>query len=148
MNGLMAWQTGFPLTVTGSSNFTGTPYPNLVGNPTLSASKRSVKSWFNTSAFANPANYTLGNAPRTLPSTRGPNYTNANVSLTKNFRLRENAILQFRAEAFNVFNHPQLGLPNTGFSPNSSGVNTNSLFGTISSALDPRDIQLGMHLNW
>jgi hypothetical protein len=148
LNGLMAWQTGFPLTVTGSNNFTGTPYPNLTGNPTLPASKRSIKQWFNTSAFAKPADYTLGNAPRTLPATRGPNYTNANASLTKNFRLRENIILQFRAEAFNVFNHPQLGMPNTGFSPNSSGVNTNSLFGTINSALDPRTIQLGMHLGW
>jgi hypothetical protein len=144
----MAWQTGFPLTVTGSNNFTGTPYPNLAGNPTLPASKRSIKQWFNTSAFAKPADYTLGNAPRTLPATRGPNYTNANASLTKNFRLWENTILQFRAEAFNVFNHPQLGMPNTGFSPNSSGVNTNSLFGTINSALDPRTIQLGMHLGW
>lgn len=148
LNGLMAWQTGFPLTVTGSNNFTGTPYPNLAGNPTLPASKRSIKQWFNTSAFAKPTDYTLGNAPRTLPATRGPNYTNANASLTKNFRLWENSILQFRAEAFNVFNHPQLGMPNTGFSPNSSGVNTNSLFGTINSALDPRTIQLGMHLGW
>jgi Carboxypeptidase regulatory-like domain len=148
LNGLMAWQTGFPLSVTGSSNFTGTPYPNLAGNPTLPASKRSVKGWFNTNAFANPANYTLGNAPRTLPATRAPNYTNANASLTKNFRLPGDMVLEFRAEAFNVFNHPQLGVPNTGFSPNAAGVNTNSLFGTINSALDPRDIQLGMHLNW
>ncbi|HTF70206.1 MAG TPA: TonB-dependent receptor [Edaphobacter sp.] len=148
LNGLLAWQTGFPLTVTGSNNFTGTPYPNLAGNPTLPASKRSINQWFNTAAFAKPADYTLGNAPRTLPATRGPNYTNANASLTKNFRLWESSVLQFRTEAFNVFNHPQLGTPNTSFSPNSSGVNTNSLFGTINSALDPRSIQLGMHLRW
>jgi hypothetical protein len=148
LNGLMAWQTGFPLSVTGTNNFTGTLYPNLTGNPTLSASNRSVKKWFNTTAFTNPANYTLGNSPAYLPATRAPNYTNANTSLIKNFGLWRNAILEFRVEAFNVFNHPQLSAPNTSFSPNSSGVNTNSLFGTISSALDPRDIQLGAHLSW
>jgi hypothetical protein len=148
LNGLIAWQTGFPLTITGTNNFTGTPYPNVVGSPTLAASKRSVHEWFNVGAFANPANYTLGNASRSLPATRAPNYTNANTSLTKNFRLPENAVLQFRAEVFNVFNHPQLGTPNESFSPNSSGVNTSSTFGTITSALDPRDIQLGLHLNW
>jgi hypothetical protein len=148
LNGLMAWQTGFPLAVTGTNNFTGTPYPNLTGNPTLPASSRSVKGWFNTSAFTNPANYTLGNAPSRLPATRAPSYTNANVSLTKNFKIREIATLEFRAEAFNVFNHPQLNGPNTTFSPNSSGVNTNSLFGTITSALDPRDLQLALHLSW
>jgi hypothetical protein len=148
LNGLMARQTGFPLSVTGTNNFTGTSYPNLIANPTLPRAQRSVKEWFNTAAFGNPANYTLGNSPRTLPATRAPNYTNANASLTKNFRLRENATLEFRAEAFNVFNHPQLGTPYVGFVPNASGVNTSSNFGTITSALDPRDIQLGMHLAW
>jgi hypothetical protein len=148
LNGLVAWQTGFPLSITGSNNFTGTPYPNLVGNPTLHASERSVKQWFNIQAFANPANYTIGNSPRTLPATRAPNYTNVNASLTKNFKFTERWNLQFRTEAFNVFNHPQLNPPNVTFAPNSSGVNTNSLFGTITSALDPRDIQFGLHLSW
>lgn len=147
-NGLVAWQTGFPLQVTGTNNFTGTPYPNLTGNPTLPASQRSIHKWFNTSAFANPADYTLGNSPAYLPATRGPNYTNANISLTKDVALWKKATLQFRVEAFNVFNHPQLNAPNTSFSPSASGVNTNSLFGTITSALDPRDIQLGMHLSF
>jgi len=148
LNGLIQWETGFPLTITGTNNFTGTSYPNVTGNPTLPASKRSVKGWFNTTAFTNPANYTLGNEGRTLRATRGPNFTNTNASLTKNFRLPENATLQFRAEVFNAFNHPQLGSPNTSFSPNAAGVNTSSTFGTITSAQDPRNIQLGMHLSW
>jgi len=148
LNGLLAWQTGFPISVTGSNNFTGTPYPNISGNPTLPSSQRSVKQWFNVNAFAKPTDYTIGTAPRELPSTRAPGYTNANTSLTKNYTFREKVTLQFRAEAFNVFNHPQLNAPNTTFSPNSSGVNTNSAFGTITSALDPRDLQFGLHLNW
>lgn len=154
INGIVAWQTGVPLSVTGANNFTnttgtsGTTYPNLTGNPTLPASKRSASNWFNTSAFANPAAFTIGNSPRTLSSTRGPNYTNANLSLIKKLYFGDRWILELRTEAFNVFNHPQLNLPNTTFSPNSSGINTNSLFGKVTGALDPRDIQLGAHLSW
>src|SRR6202034_2930302 len=105
---------------------TGSPYPSVSGNPTLAAPQRSVHGWFNTAAFLNPPNYTLGNEGRTLRATRGPNYTNANTSLTKNISLLEKATLQFRVEVFNVFNHPQLGTPNTTFSPNAAGVNTSS----------------------
>lgn len=146
VQGIMQWLTGTPLTVTGSNNFTGTPFPDLVGNPTLPAGQRSVKQWFNTAAFANPAAYTIGNAPRTLRATRGPNFTNMNASLIKKLTL-EKWTLEMRGEAFNLFNHPQLNNPNTSFSPNASGVNTNALFGTINSALDPRVFQIGLHLS-
>jgi hypothetical protein len=155
LNGLLAWQTGFPLSVNGTSNFTGLPYPNLTGNPTLPSSQRSVKKWFNTSAFTNPADYQIGTGPRELPATRAPGYTNVNASLTKNFKLWSTGVLQFRVEAFNVFNHPQLNAPNTNFAPEPnttanpmSTTTTNSAFGTITSALDPRDLQLGLHLGW
>jgi hypothetical protein len=77
----------------------------------------------------------------------GPNYTNVNASLTKKFQFGDKWTLDFRTEAFNAFNHPQLGGPNTSFTPNAAGVNTNSTFGTINSALDPRDIQFGLHLS-
>jgi hypothetical protein len=151
INGLIQWEMGTPLSITGSNNYTGTPFPDLVGNPTLAASHRSVTKWFNTAAFANPVLYTIGNAPRTLSATRGPNYTNANASLTKNFNFGSRWDLQLRAEAFNVFNHPQLNNPNTSFAPstNASGATDQSpSFGMITSALDPRDIQLGAHLSW
>jgi hypothetical protein len=147
INGIVSWLTGTPLSITGSNNFTGTPFPDLVGNPALPADQRSVNKWFNTAAFANPAPYTIGNSPRTLRATRGPNFTNVNASLTKKFAMGDNWALDVRGEAFNVFNHPQLNNPNTSFSPNSSGVNTNSLFGFITSALDPRVFQIGIHLS-
>jgi len=147
INGILSWQTGTPLSITGSNNFTGTPFPDLVGNPTLRASKRNVSHWFNTAAFANPASYTIGDSPRTLGATRGPGYTNVNASLTKNIYVREKWHLELRAEAFNVFNHPQFNNPNTSFTPNTSNINTNSLFGVITSSLDPRDFQIGIHLS-
>lgn len=146
LQGIVQWQTGTPLTVTGSNNFTGTPFPDLVGNPTLPRDQRNPNHWFNTAAFANPAAYTIGNAPRTLPATRGPNFTNVNASLIKKVTL-EKWTLEMRGEAFNLFNHPNLNNPNTSFSPNSSGVNTNAAFGTITSAMDPRVFQIGLHLS-
>jgi hypothetical protein len=146
LQGIVQWQTGTPLSVTGSNNFTGTPFPNLIGSPTLPSGQRSIKQWFNTAAFANPVAYTLGNSPRTLPATRGPNFTNVNASLIKKVSL-EKWTLEMRGEAFNLFNHPQLNNPNTTFSPNASGVNTNALFGQITSALDPRVFQIGLHLS-
>jgi hypothetical protein len=146
LQGIVQWLTGTPLSITGSNNFTGTPFPDLVGNPTLPANQRSIKQWFNTLAFANPAAYTIGNSPRTLRATRGPNFTNVNASLIKKVSL-EKWTLEMRAEAFNLFNHPQLNNPNTSFSPNASGVNTNAVFGQITSALDPRVFQIGLHLS-
>ena len=141
LQGIVQWLTGTPLSVTGSNNFTATPFPDLVGKPTLPANQRSITHWLNTSAFANPAAYTIGNSPRTLRATRGPNFTNVNASLIKNLSL------EMRAEAFNAANHPQLNNPNTSFSPNASGVNTNAVFGQITSALDPRVYQIGLHLS-
>ncbi len=146
IQGIVQWMSGTPLSITGSNNFTGTPFPDLAGNPSLSRDQRSVKRWFNTSAFANPSAYTIGNGPRTLPSTRNPNFANANVSLIKKVAW-EKWTLEMRGESFNLFNHPNLNGPNTSFSPNSNGVNQNALFGTITSALDPRVFQIGLHLS-
>lgn len=146
VNGIATMQTGSPLMVRGASNFTGIPYPNLIANPTLPASERSVARWFDTGAFLNPAPYTIGNAPRTLPDTRGPGMINLNASLFKTFRLTERARLDFRAESFNVFNHVNLNDPGVTFTPNTQGVNNNAAFGRITTAMDPRRCQMGLRL--
>jgi hypothetical protein len=120
-------------------------WPNVLFDP---SSKRSVNQWFNTAAFANPPNFVIGDVPATLPDTRGPGFINSDLSATKNFTLRERWKLQIRGEAFNALNHVNYNSPNTSFSPNSQGVNTNALFGHITSSLSARAIQLGMHLAW
>jgi hypothetical protein len=68
------------------------------------------------------------------------------LSAFKNFRLAEGKTLQFRFESFNALNHVNLNNPNTSFSPNRQGVNTNALFGRISSAMDARRLQLGLRM--
>jgi hypothetical protein len=144
--GIVTLQTGRPFTVallseidnsgTGRSilGFGANDRPNLVGNP--EASNQTTQQWFNTAAFAFPAPGTFGNAGRNILD--GPGFQNVNASLVKNTALTERVNLQFRAEAFNLFNHPNFNLPD-----NFLGSPT---FGRITSARDPRHIQFGLKL--
>jgi len=144
--GIITVQSGRPFTVallseidnsgTGRSilGFGANDRPNVVGNPDLS--NRTTEQWFNTSAFAFPAPGTFGNAGRNILD--GPGFQTVNVSLMKNTALSERFKLQFRAEAFNLFNHPNFNLPD-----NFLGSPT---FGRITSARDPRHIQFGLKL--
>ncbi|WP_321474244.1 carboxypeptidase regulatory-like domain-containing protein [uncultured Paludibaculum sp.] len=143
-NGVLTLQDGLPLVIRGASNFLA-DRPNSTGtsarldNPTITK-------WFDTTAFVNPPDYTFGNVGRTLPDVRAPGLVNLDFSLVKNTRLWERYNIQFRAEAFNVTNRVNLLEPNTSFSPGSDGRNRSGTFGVISSARDPRVVQLGLKL--
>jgi len=139
-------QSGSPLIVRGASNFTGIAFPNQLHSATLPPSQRSVNEWFDTSAFMNPPNFTVGNAPRTLPDTRGPGMFNMNVSAFKVFSLKERIRLEFRAEFFNFLNHVNLNAPGVSFTTNTQGFNNNSSFGKITSAMNARRSQLALRL--
>jgi hypothetical protein len=144
--GIVTAQTGRPFTValiqefdnsgTGRSSlgFGANDRPNLVGDP--HAGPRTPERWFNTAAFAFPAPGTFGNAGRNI--LEGPGYHNVNASLVKNTALGERVSLQLRAEVFNLFNHPNLNLPD-----NFLGSPT---FGRVTSARDPRHVQFGAKL--
>jgi hypothetical protein len=144
--GIVTLQSGRPFTVallseidnsgTGRSilGFGANDRPNVNGNPTLN--NPTPERWFNTSAFVFSAPGTFGNAGRNILD--GPGYQNINASLVKNTALAEGVTLQFRTEFFNLFNHPNLNLPD-----NFLGSPT---FGAISSARDPRHIQFGLKL--
>jgi hypothetical protein len=144
--GIVTLQTGRPFTVallseidnsgTGRSilGFGANDRPNLAGNPDLS--NPTTSQWFNTAAFAFPAPGTFGNAGRNI--LEGPGFQSVNASLVKNTNFTERVKLQFRAEAFNLFNHPNFNLPD-----NFLGSPT---FGRITSARDPRHIQFGLKL--
>lgn len=103
--------------------------------------------WFDPSAFVNPADWTYGNTPRTLRGLLAPGAINLDASLFKNFRVGERARLQFRAEAFNAANHVNPASPNATFANDrASPNNTNATFGRITSARDPRQVQLALKL--
>jgi hypothetical protein len=139
--GIFTAQSGLPLVVTGANNNLATR-PNSTG---LSAklSNPTQYEWFNTAVFVNPPSYTFGNLGRTLPDVQGPGLINLDTSVIKNVHLWERVSLQIRAEAINMTNKVNLGMPNTSFSPGSNGLNASSTFGTITSAAAARILQFG-----
>jgi hypothetical protein len=142
--GIITFQTGRPFTVallpevdnsnTGRSvlGFQANDRPNLVGNP--SSGPRTEAQWFNTAAFVTPPFGSFGNAGRNI--VEGPGLAVFNISLVKNIGLTESARLQFRTEAFNLFNRTNYNLPD-----NFVGSPT---FGQILSAQNPRHLQFGL----
>ena len=109
---LVIAHTGFPVNVTVDRPSSAVPdgntnnqRPNLVPGVPLYLPGGE----FNIAAFAVPAPGTFGDAPRNL--LRGPGLWQADVALGKHIPLTERVQLQFRAEAFNIFNRPQYAAP-------------------------------------
>ena len=85
-----------------------TEYPNIVGDPNAIA-QRSPQQWFNTAAFAQPAQYTFGNSGRNILRTDSLN--NLDFSVYKRWPFLESRHLELRGEFFNLMNHPSFGYP-------------------------------------
>jgi hypothetical protein len=139
VTGVLTLQSGVPIAVTQSTNNNafagfGTQRPNLVGDPELPAHERSVARWFNTAAFSTAPQFTIGSSSRN--PVRGPGYRNLDVALVRRMSLPAHKQLELRAEVFNLTNTPPLGAPN--------GVFGTAAFGTITTAGDPRVIQLAV----
>lgn len=87
--------------------------PNVAGAPKISGSRsraEKINAWFNTAAFAQPAQFTFGNAGRI--NGYGPVSIAMDLSILKDFRITEQAQLQFRCEMLNFINTPSFALPN------------------------------------
>jgi hypothetical protein len=141
--GVVTWQSGIPIAVTQATNFNafagfGTQRPNLNANPNLPSSQQTTAQFFNTAAFTVAPQFTIGTSSRN--PVRGPNYRNADIALIKRVPFSETKNLELRLEAFNVTNTPPLGAPNA--------VLGAAGFGSITSAGDPRVIQLGIKFNF
>ncbi len=141
-NGIVIMQTGLPFTVGHAGANTGGAggsRANFVRDATLDSSQRSLQRWFDIDAFAAPAIYTFGNLGRN--TLYGPGRWNYDMSLFKDFAIKEELKVQFRAEAFNVFNHPQFGQPSATIG--AGGV------GTITSVIgNPRQLQLALRVQF
>ncbi|MBK8316462.1 MAG: TonB-dependent receptor [Acidobacteria bacterium] len=122
-NMIVQYQGGFPLAITAVAlaGQTGLAFtnlrPNLIGDPKIEGGTTEQRSdqWFNTAAFAQPASFATGSTPRTLPNVRGPAHFSVNFGIHKNFAFGEKRRLQFRAEAFNLFNRANFDNPGTTF---------------------------------
>jgi len=146
VSGLFTTQGGQPLTITGANNFLASR-PNSTG-VSAKIANADRNDWFNTAVFVNPPIYTFGNVGRTLGNVRGPGLTNLDTALLKATQVHERLTVQFRAEAFNIANLTNLGLPNMTFVPGTNGYNASSTFGTITTAFDARSLQFGLKLIW
>ncbi len=139
--------SGFPLFVVDSANNSGVNFqwngnslnrPDMTCNPKLS--NRSIQRWFDTSCFQPAAVGELGDAPRAPLS--GPRFINTDMSFVKHWAILERTRLDFRAEFFNIWNHPHFYLPG-----GSSGMQDieSSNFGVANGTLnDPRFVQLAL----
>jgi len=145
LSGTLTFQDGTPLNpVYFASDFanSGTPNrPNGVPGQSvnLPAGQRNADLFFNPKAFSNPAPLTFGNAGRdVLP---GPGNAVVDLALHRRFVVREGKTIEFRAESFNLLNHPNIGIPGPypDFGP---------FFGKAFSAGDPRRLQFALRFDF
>jgi hypothetical protein len=141
LSGVTNFATGLPITVTENddnsligANAIPLDVPNFSGGKVLAdTNPRHGNAYFHTSLFSNELVGQLGNSRRRF--FHGPGLNNWNMALLKTTKITESKELQLRLEAFNVFNHAQFTNP--------SGEINSSSFGMVSSARDPRIMQLG-----
>ena len=103
-------------------------------NPVLSGSAQTTAEFFNRAAFVAPPAYSFGNLGRN--TIIGPGLVNLDFTLAKSLRITEAVRVQFRAEAFNFFNHPNFNLVGR--------IVNDATFGQVQSQLDPRQLQFGV----
>jgi len=146
LNSIATFRSGVPLSLTMASNtlfnFGGPQRPNWSnGNAGVVEGRiaKKITRYFDSTAFTAPAPYTFGTVPRFLSPLRGPGVANLDVSIFKNFPVKDRVSVQFRAEAFNIANRAEFGLPNTQIGSAAAGVITTQ-------ANSARDIQFALKL--
>jgi hypothetical protein len=149
-NGIVTLQTGIPFNVstgtdTANTSSSGTYRPNLVHAPASNCGRGHLVGCIDPTAFTvanlnpiTPGAYAYGNAGRNL--LHGPGSEVVNLSVFKNFPIKERLKFQLRFETFALFNHTNFGNP-------SATINTGA-FGNITSASGNRNIQIGAKLQF
>jgi Carboxypeptidase regulatory-like domain/TonB-dependent Receptor Plug Domain/TonB dependent receptor len=140
LSGLLQLQSGLPLNVLDGQDISktgeGLDRPNVAGDPQLPTNRshqQKAAQYFNTTAYTVQTVGTFGNSPRN--PIFGPGYADLDFALMKDFRITENTRFELRGEAFNSLNHVNFGNPD-------GRVSDGPSFGRITSALDPRLVQL------
>ena len=114
--------------------------PNVTCDPYAPAGQQTINNWFNTACVSIPTDPSqpFGNAPRN--NVRGPGFWQFDLAASKNFAIGDRTKLQFRLEAFNLFNRDNFLAPASNRSA--------ATFGTITTTYDARQVQLGVKFLW
>jgi hypothetical protein len=140
-SGIYTFTSGAWLTMTDGTDVSltglGADRPNVTAD--WHATSPTIKQWFNTSAFTKQVAGTFGNAGRN--TILGPSNWTVDAALWRTFRITETKKVDLRVEAFNVLNHTRFNNPGTSLS-------SGNTLGQITSALDPRIMQLALKLNF
>ena len=142
VNSLAYWQSGQPFSVTNGNAQIRLPgqttdLPNMIKNPKLD--NPTIAKWFDTTAFQAQTPGTPGNERRN--ALFGPPDRRIDLSLFKNFTVREGLTLQFRAESYNITNTPNFGTP----SANLTAANMGQITSTAVNET-PRQFQFALKL--
>jgi hypothetical protein len=137
--GISTMTTGRPFSVfmqTGVNS--GAPsWPNRIGSGRLD--DPTVDLWYNPRDFQAPPPNTYGNTGRGI--LYAPGHVNFDTSLSKRFSVRDRANVEFRWDAFNLFNHPGFGFPNQNFDSPTAGRITTTV-------VDNRSMQFSLKFNF
>ncbi|MGH9667464.1 MAG: hypothetical protein ACRD9L_23830, partial [Bryobacteraceae bacterium] len=128
LSGIFSAQTGQPFSATLSTDPSGTgttARPNRIADGNLPPDQRSRTQWFNTAAFIAPGCVCFGNSGRDI--LRGPGFMDLDLGIARDFLFAERFRLQFRAESFNLMNHPNFGLPNSAIGNPGVGIITTTI---------------------
>jgi len=149
VSGMSSVASGDPLRLYPEFNNTGGLVPGLRVNVVPGADPRVAdpgpKLWFNPEAFDQPADFTIGNAPRTSPVLRNPIWQSHDLSVNKRFELSADRALEFSAVGLNFLNHANWNDPDTTIGPESA-PNVNA--GRIIGSRGGRVVQLGLRLTF
>ena len=146
LNVVSVYSSGYPLVIKQSTNnngqylFSASQRPNATGISTATSGDigQRIDDWINPAAFSTAPALTFGNVSRTIPL-RGPGLANWDISLFKNFTIREGVKAQFRLEGLNAFNTPYFRSPNI-------SLGTTSFGKVLSQGNFPRFVQIGGRL--
>ncbi|MGB6692110.1 MAG: carboxypeptidase-like regulatory domain-containing protein [Terracidiphilus sp.] len=124
LNNIFTWRDGQDITANDSNDVANTGNGNsyerakVVGDPNLS--NRTTSEWFNIAAFAVPAPSTFGDAYRN--ALRAQRWVNLDTSVIRSFPIWREKTFEFRAEGFNLLNHPVFATPTTDVSSTTFGA--------------------------
>jgi hypothetical protein len=149
VSGITSVQSGEPLALRPQFNNTGGIVDalrvNLVPGVDPHATNQSLDQWFNPEAFSQPADFTLGNGPRTHPQLLGPTSQNHDLSLSKRFAVTTERTVELLATGFNWTNTGNPADPDTVIGP-VSAPNANA--GRINETRGGRVIQVGLRVSF